>query len=216
MSCSFRISEIRIFGESAVFFLGLVARRGGAQAASKPSFAASLSRKPAWLTDRTSPASPISPNITVSAESGWSSAADIRAAATARSAAGSPMRRPPATLRYTSCPARPMPQRDSRTASTIARRPESQPITARRGVPNADGATSACISTKTGRVPSMPAISRAMGNSGQQRAAAGAGAALRGGSGNSSAHAPRHGCSGGRAVGFHEPIAELPVSTTAF
>ena len=53
----------------------------------------------------------------------------------------------------------------------------------------------------------MPVISRAVGNSGQQRAAAGAGAALRGGSGNSSAHAPRHGCSGGRAMGSHEPIA---------
>ena len=39
----------------------------------------------------------------------------------------------------------------------MASRFGSQPTTARRGVPSADGATSAWISTRIGRVPSMPA-----------------------------------------------------------
>ena len=45
----------------------------------------------------------------------------------------------------------------SSTASTIESRLGSQPTTARRGVPSEVGATSAWISTSTGRVPSMPA-----------------------------------------------------------
>ena len=49
------------------------------------------------------------------------------------------------------------PQRASSTAVIIASRVASQPTTARRGVPSGDGATSACTSTSTGRVPSMPA-----------------------------------------------------------
>ena len=39
----------------------------------------------------------------------------------------------------------------------MASRPASQPTTVRRGVPKAEGATSAWISTSSGRVPSMPA-----------------------------------------------------------
>ncbi len=39
----------------------------------------------------------------------------------------------------------------------MARRAESQPTTARRGVAKAEGATSAWISTSIGRVPSIPA-----------------------------------------------------------
>ena len=46
---------------------------------------------------------------------------------------------------------------------TMESRAGSQPTTARRGVPSAVGATSACTSTSTGRVPSMPAKTAAPG-----------------------------------------------------
>ncbi|MNV97270.1 hypothetical protein D3C71_1923710 [compost metagenome] len=49
------------------------------------------------------------------------------------------------------------PQRVSSTARIIERREVSQPTTARRGVPSGEGATSAWISMRIGRVPSMPA-----------------------------------------------------------
>ena len=65
----------------------------------KPSFAASLRRASAWATGRTRPDRPISPKTTVSAGTGVSVSAETSAAATARSAAGSLMRRPPATFR---------------------------------------------------------------------------------------------------------------------
>ena len=42
----------------------------------------------------------------------------------------------------------------------------SQPTTARRGVPSGEGATSACTSTSSGRVPSMPAKTAAPGDCG--------------------------------------------------
>ena len=81
----------------------------------------------------------------------------MRAAATAKSAAGSLMRKPPATFKNTSRPPNAMPQRASKTARTIDRRALSQPTIARRGVASDEGAASAWISTRTGRVPSMPA-----------------------------------------------------------
>ena len=71
----------------------------GANAVRKPSLAASFRRASRWPTARTSPPSPISPNTTMSAGTGVSASDEISAAATARSAAGSAMRRPPATLR---------------------------------------------------------------------------------------------------------------------
>jgi hypothetical protein len=71
----------------------------GALLAAKPSFAASLSRASACPTWRISPERPISPNTTVSAGTGSKLKAESSAAATARSAAGSLMRKPPATLR---------------------------------------------------------------------------------------------------------------------
>src|SRR5260221_195233 len=74
-------------------------RKGGTSAAVKPSLPASLRRASAWPTGRTSPDRPISPKITVSAGIGRKLSADTSAAATARSAAGSAMRKPPATLR---------------------------------------------------------------------------------------------------------------------
>src|SRR5947209_1045201 len=67
------------------------------------------------------------------------------------------MRKPPATFKYTSWPESLTPQWASSTASTTESRLGSQPTTARLGVPSEVGATSACNSTNTGRVPSMPA-----------------------------------------------------------
>jgi hypothetical protein len=71
----------------------------GTSALRKPSFAASRSRASRWLTGRTSPPSPISPNTTMSPGTCSSASDDTTAAATARSAAGSLIRRPPATFR---------------------------------------------------------------------------------------------------------------------
>src|SRR5690606_15062984 len=106
-------------------------RLAGRMARLKPSFAASLMRLSIWLTGRTSPDSPSSPKTTVPAGNGWLVREEMTAAATARSAAGSLMRRPPATFRYTSRPASARPHRASSTASTMGRRPASQPTTAR-------------------------------------------------------------------------------------
>ena len=64
-----------------------------------PSFEASLRRTLLWLTGRTSPERPISPNTTTSAGTGTPVIDDTNAAATAKSAAGSLIRNPPATFR---------------------------------------------------------------------------------------------------------------------
>ena len=56
------------------------------------------------------------------------------------------------------------PARVSSTASSIASRPESQPMTDRRGEPPGLGASRAWISTRTGRVPSRPANTAAAGD----------------------------------------------------
>src|SRR6185437_6003398 len=74
-------------------------RKRGTSAVVKPSLPASLRRASACPTGRTSPERPISPKITVSAGTGRRLKAETSAAATARSAAGSAMRKPPATLR---------------------------------------------------------------------------------------------------------------------
>ena len=58
-------------------------------ASTKPSFAASFNRKSFCVTARISPERPISPKIAISAGTGVALADDIRAAATAKSAAGS-------------------------------------------------------------------------------------------------------------------------------
>ena len=109
----------------------------------KPSLAASFSRDSLCPTARTSADKPISPKTTVSAGAATPVSEEIKAAATAKSAAGSLIFRPPATFKNTSRPANSRPQRASSTAVTMAKRPVSQPITARRGVPNGDGATNA-------------------------------------------------------------------------
>ena len=83
--------------------------------------------------------------------------AEIKAAATAKSAAGSEIRNPPAIFKYTSCPPKLMPQRDSKTANTMDNRLLSHPTTLRRGDANDDGATKAWTSTNNGRDPSIPA-----------------------------------------------------------
>src|SRR3954453_6731355 len=73
--------------------------RTGTQACVKPSLAASLSLISACATGRTRPDSAISPNTTMSGGTGISVSAETSAAATARSAAGSTMRNPPAMFR---------------------------------------------------------------------------------------------------------------------
>src|SRR5262245_22011937 len=85
------------FGESPVPSRRL--RRGGTRASVKPSLAASLSRWSRWPTARTSPLSPTSPKLTRCSGIGVPERAETRAPATAKSAAGSVIRRPPATLR---------------------------------------------------------------------------------------------------------------------
>ncbi len=65
----------------------------------KPNFPASFKRDSVWATGRSAPDSEISPNTTVSVGRAASSRALSSAQATARSAAGSVTRRPPATLR---------------------------------------------------------------------------------------------------------------------
>ena len=134
---------------------------GGASARAKPSFAASFNRASPCVTGRTSPDNPISPKATARRGAGVSVSEETSAAATARSAAGSATRKPPATLRYTSLPPRARPQRASSTARIIASRAESHPTTARRGVDSGEGAISASISTRSGRVPSTPANTEA-------------------------------------------------------
>ena len=114
----------------------------GMMARPKPSLAASFNRASARATARTSPDRPISPKTTVSGGTGTPLTDDTRAAATARSAAGSPIFSPPATFRYTSRLPSARPHRASSTAMIIASRPESQPRTARLGVPRDEVAVS--------------------------------------------------------------------------
>ena len=115
----------------------------GRIALEKPSFVASFRRLSLCETDLTSPDRLISPNTTVSSGRAFCERLDMSAAATARSAAGSDILSPPATFRYTSHPLRPRPARASSTASTMARRPESQPTTALLGLAAEERATSA-------------------------------------------------------------------------
>ena len=128
----------------------------GIKACLKPNLLASFNLASMWPIDRTSADRPISPNITQLLRLGKLYNADRIAVATARSAPGSDTFNPPATFKKTSFPEKETLHRASNTAVTMANRPVSQPITARRGVPNGDGATKACISTKRGRVPSIP------------------------------------------------------------
>ena len=71
---------------------------------SKPSREASRRRRSARTAARSRPDSATSPASTVPSRTGRSRRLEASAMATARSAAGSSMRRPPATLTYTSCP----------------------------------------------------------------------------------------------------------------
>ena len=129
----------------------------GIKPCSKPSFAASFSRVSACGTWRNSADKATSPKKTARAGNGLALTDDTSAAATAKSAAGSAIRRPPATFKKMSLPESGTPQRASRTAVSIANRPESQPTTLRRGLASEEGATRASISTSKGRVPSNPA-----------------------------------------------------------
>ena len=129
----------------------------GINPCSNPNFVASLSRVSACGTWRNSADKATSPKNTARAGRGFALTEDTSAAATARSAAGSAIRKPPATFKKISRPDNGTPHLASRTAVSIASRPESQPTTFRRGLAREEGATSASISTSRGRVPSSPA-----------------------------------------------------------
>ena len=129
----------------------------GITAMSKPSFAASFRRASACATWRNSAERATSPKNKLLGGAGRPLTDEIRAAATARSAAVSEIFRPPATFRKMSRPESGTPHRASRTAVSIASLLPSQPTTLRRGEARVDGATSASISTSTGRLPPMPA-----------------------------------------------------------
>ena len=121
----------------------------------KPSRAASAKRRAVLLAWRNSPAKPTSPHATKFSASGRSVEAETRARHKPRSAPGSPSLTPPTTDANTSCCERLTPARRSRTASNIAKRPESTPCADRRGE-TCDGErfVSACTSTNNGRCPS--------------------------------------------------------------
>ncbi len=81
-------------------------------------------------------------------------AAEAIASAIARSAPGSSMRTPPATLTKTSALPSGTPAWRESTATIIASRFGSTPVPTRRGIARSVGATSAWISSRIGRVPS--------------------------------------------------------------
>ncbi len=94
----------------------------------------------------------------MSGGSATSRVAEATARARARSAAGSSTRMPPTVAVNTSLsPIRTRPRRSS-TASTMATRAASSPLTARRGAGRLVGATSACSSPSSGRLPSTTTV----------------------------------------------------------
>ena len=106
------------------------------------------------VTGRRRPVSAISPNAHTG-PSATPRAAETSASATARSAAGSSTLTPPATLTNTSCWPSPRPPWRASTASSSDRRLRSKPLASRRGIASSLGATSACTSIVSGRVPSI-------------------------------------------------------------
>src|SRR5690606_18925927 len=119
----------------------------------KPIFAASASRASAWPTARTSPASPTSPRTRVWGSRGRFCRLLTIAAQTARSQAGSVRLMPPATFTKRSQPTSGTSSFFSSTAASRATRLLSTPMVVRRAVPYPVGATRACTSTRSGRVP---------------------------------------------------------------
>jgi hypothetical protein len=106
-----------------------------------------------WLTGRMSPDSATSPITATSGGIGMVEAAEATARHTARSVAGSLSRAPPTVATKTSRSSL-SPASRSVTASSIATRDVSRPVTPRRGLPDGVAATSACTSAGTARRPS--------------------------------------------------------------
>ena len=123
----------------------------------KPTRAASTARRAAWETGRISPLRPTSPAKHTSAGMGMSKVEESTATITARSQAGSVMRRPPAIFRNTSFWPSLKPARRSSTARSIFRRRTSKPVALRCAVPYTADETSACTSKRKGRLPSSMA-----------------------------------------------------------
>ena len=99
-----------------------------------PSRSASVRRRGACGTWRISPPRPISPTTIVSESTARSSRAPSIASATARSAAGSATRTPPATLAYTSWLPSATPARCCNTATSIDSRLPSNACATRLGI----------------------------------------------------------------------------------
>lgn len=132
-------------------------RRGRPPA--KPTRDASRTRRSRWGTSRTSPARPTSPIHAVSEATARSVSDDATATHTARSAAGSLMRTPPAAETNTSQRPTGRPRSLSSTPLRTVTRLGSSPLTERRGrgasPPPPDArVTSACTSVSSGRRPS--------------------------------------------------------------
>ena len=119
-----------------------------------PSRAASATRCGSMETRRTSPDSATSPIARTSGGTGTSHAADATAIATARSTPGSASRAPPTVATKTSLSASLSPLARSVTASSMAVRAESRPLTPRRGLGVEAEATRDWISASMARRPS--------------------------------------------------------------
>ena len=100
------------------------------------------------------PVRPTSPKAATFGLTGAPMAAETIASAIARSAPGSSMRTPPATLTKTSAWPSAIRACRERTATIIASRFGSTPVPTRRGIARSVGATSAWISSSSGREPS--------------------------------------------------------------
>ncbi len=120
----------------------------------KPSLAASFKRLESCPTALSSPERPISPTMARSAATGVFLKLEAIAVATARSAAGSLIFRPPTTLTKMSWSESRNPTRLLSTAARRSNRLKSTPLAVRRGKPKLVVLARAWISTRRGRVPS--------------------------------------------------------------
>ncbi len=124
-----------------------IASAAGTTRRSKPARPASATRRSLWLQERSSPVRLISPIAATLGGSGTLRSAEAMARATARSAAGSSMRIPPAIVTKMSLvdngsrPWRPS------TATSMARRLRSSPTATRRGMASSVRLTRAWTST---------------------------------------------------------------------
>ncbi len=130
----------------------------------RPSFPHSSSRRSPCVAGRRRPVRPISAKAASESRTAAPLAADAIASATGRSAPGSSIRTPPATLTNTSAEPSATPACRESTATIIASRLGSTPVPTRRGMARSVGETSAWISSRIGRVPSSAHATAAPGS----------------------------------------------------